>query len=79
MAEPREPQPDAVVLVRVAYEETELRRRVKTAGGKWNQRKGVWEMAYANVIALGLKDRIVESAETASSNGKMATYSHAPE
>ena len=78
-AETRDPLPNALVLVRVAYEETELRKRVKTAGGKWNQRKGVWEMAYANVIALGLRDRIVEAAETASSNGKMATYSHAPD
>ena len=78
-AETREPLLNTLVFVRVAYEETELRKRVKAAGGKWNQRKGVWEMAYANVIELGLTDRIVEAAETASSNGKMATYSHAPD
>ena len=57
----------------MAYEETEVRKRVKAAGGKWNQRKGLWELGYANVIELGLMDRIVGAVSSA---GEMATFSH---
>ena len=68
-AKTREPLPKTLVFVRVAYEETEVRKRVKAAGGKWNQRKGLWELGYANVIELGLMDRIVEAVSSAGGNG----------
>ena len=58
---------DAVVAVRVAFAEAELRQRLKRAGGRWNPDRKVWELPYADVAALGLEARIVE--EQASDTG----------
>ena len=33
----------SLVHVRVAASEVEVRRQVKSAGGKWNPQRGVWE------------------------------------
>jgi hypothetical protein len=46
--------------LRVEFEETELQRRVKQAGGKWNSTMRVWEIHYDQAVALGLKKRIVK-------------------
>jgi hypothetical protein len=32
--------------LRVEFRETELQRRVKQSGGKWNSAKRVWEIHY---------------------------------
>ena len=40
--------------------EVELRQRVKQAGGKWNCDRKVWELRYADVVALPLEARIVD-------------------
>ena len=53
---------DRVIDIRVARSEVEVRRRVKSAGGKWNPQRGVWELRYAQVAALGLVERIVADA-----------------
>lgn len=45
--------------VRIEYSESELRKQVKAAGGTWNREKKVWEIAYKDVLALGLTDRVV--------------------
>ena len=45
--------------VRVEYGETELREKVKEAGGIWRPRHKLWESQYADVIALGLESRVV--------------------
>jgi len=37
-----------------------VRRQVKNAGGRWNLQRGVWELRYDQVVALGLAERIVE-------------------
>jgi hypothetical protein len=52
----------------VEYWETELREKVKAAGGIWRPRYKVWEMRYGDVVALGLESRVVgdELPETAS-------------
>jgi len=52
--------PEKLVQVRVAWTEEELRRRVKTAGGRWNPQRRAWELRYDQVVALGVTDRIVE-------------------
>ena len=50
---------DQIVAVRVAFDETDLRERVKRARGAWNRPRRVWQLAYAEALALGLGDRIV--------------------
>ncbi len=52
---------DRLVPVRVTASEVALRQQVKRVGGKWNPQRGVWEVRYDQVIALGLADRIVAS------------------
>ena len=54
-------QADTLVPVRVTVSELALRQQVKRAGGKWNPQRGVWEVRYDQVRALGLTDRIVAS------------------
>jgi hypothetical protein len=51
---------DTIVGVRVGFAEGELRERVKQAGGKWNRSRKVWELRYAQVVALKLEARLVE-------------------
>jgi hypothetical protein len=51
---------DAPVAVRIDFVELDLRQRVKQAGGKWNPDRRVWELPYAQVIALKLETRIAE-------------------
>ncbi len=47
-----------IVNLRVELKEAELQRKVKSAGGKWNPAKRLWEISYGQAIALGLEDRI---------------------
>jgi hypothetical protein len=56
-------QADSVVPLRIAVTELAVRRQVKNAGGQWNPHRGVWEVRYDRVKALGLTDRIVEDRE----------------
>ena len=49
--------------MQVGAQEREVRQRVKAAGGKWNPKAGVWELAYGQVTALGLTGRIVPAGE----------------
>lgn len=49
-----------IVKVRINYGELDLGIRVKSLGGKWNRKEGVWECKYEIVKVLGLTDRIVE-------------------
>ena len=47
------------VAVRVAYEEAELRSRVKAAGGTWDGKRKLWLLPRAAVRKLKLENRIV--------------------
>ena len=49
---------ETIVGLRVTFQEVELQRRVKRAGGKWNPELRLWEMRYEQAVALGLEDRI---------------------
>ncbi len=49
-----------VVQIRVAYGEVEIGKALRNLGGKWNREKKTWEIAYRNVVNLGLEDRLVE-------------------
>jgi hypothetical protein len=45
--------------IRVNYRENEIRRLVKSAGGRWDNVKKVWELSYGGIIELGLQERIL--------------------
>ena len=49
-----------IVHINIDYREEELRRLVKSSGGKWIKEKKLWELTYKDVAALGLTDRIVD-------------------
>jgi hypothetical protein len=55
-----QPNPNRNVYLRVGYEESALRRQIKTAGARWVHEKKLWQMRYRDAYKLGLKDRIVE-------------------
>ena len=46
------------VFVRVSYLEPELRARVKAAGGRWDPARKAWEIRFADVTRLRIRDRI---------------------
>jgi len=47
------------IAVQVDYWDTELREKVKAAGGIWRPRQKLWEMRYEDVVALGLESRVI--------------------
>ena len=49
-----------IVGIRVAIDEIEVRRRVKSAGGKWDAARQVWELSYKKVKELGLVERVAK-------------------
>jgi hypothetical protein len=46
-------------LVRVAIDETDLRQRVKAAGGRWDPKLKLWHLTGTAVRRLKLKNRVV--------------------
>ena len=54
--------------IRVEYWETDVREKVKSAGGIWRPRHKLWEMRYEDIVALGLESRVVQ-AENPSPDG----------
>ena len=46
-------------LVRVSYRETELRQRVKNAGGVWDPARQLWQVPKSQLGKLGLQDHVV--------------------
>ena len=57
--DPKKIPGNKIVHVSIDYEEMELRRQVKSVGGKWDKEKKLWELVYKDVVELGLTDRIV--------------------
>ena len=49
----------AVYLVRIDYDETALRARVKEAGGRWSPQRKLWLLTRDTLRRLSLEDRIV--------------------
>ncbi len=46
--------------VRVGWQELDLRRKVKGAGGRWDPVRRVWVLSRQRVEELGLESRIVD-------------------
>lgn len=49
--------------VRVAYNETELRNRVKNAGGVWDATRKLWSVPAQAVKVLGLEKRAIKDIQ----------------
>lgn len=50
---------DEPVLLKIAYEERDLRERVRQAGGRWQPKERAWVLSYGETSRLGLLERIV--------------------
>jgi hypothetical protein len=48
--------------LRIAYDETELRRAIKQAGGVWDSQRRLWRVPIRTIKQLGIADRVVEKA-----------------
>lgn len=48
-----------IMKLRIEYGEANLSRAVKSLGGRWNKTKKYWQLAYGEVLSLGLEDRII--------------------
>jgi len=52
--------PQDMVAVRIAFSETELRERIKAAGGIWRHKQRLWEVDWKTVVDLGVQARVVD-------------------
>ena len=48
----------AIYLVKIGYEEAELREKIKAAGGRWNAARKLWVLSRLEMRRLGLEDRV---------------------
>jgi hypothetical protein len=48
-----------VYLVKIGYEETVLRERIKAAGARWDRERRLWQTTGAVVRRLSLEERVV--------------------
>lgn len=52
---------DKALPVRIPWNETDLRRRARAAGGRWDPNKKVWLLSYEAILDLGLESRVTET------------------
>ena len=45
--------------IKITFDEFELRKKIKEAGGIWNKERKVWELSFKSTKELGLRDRMV--------------------
>lgn len=55
--------PAKEVWVRVGYGETDLRQRIKEAGGTWDGSRKLWRVSGPTAKTLGLQKRIVKNIQ----------------
>lgn len=63
IVEERSGPPAKEVWVRIGFEETELRQRIKDAGGLWDASRKLWRLPGASAKTLGLQKRIVKNIQ----------------
>ena len=56
---PKKINKNTIVKVKVDWGETEIARRLKALGGKWNKEGKVWEIPFGKVKELGIESRMV--------------------
>ncbi len=49
------------VPLHIAYQETDMRQRVKAAGAFWDAEQKAWFLEYAKVCEMKLQDRIIKN------------------
>jgi hypothetical protein len=54
---------DRRVEIQIGFGETELREKVKNAGGFWNPDKKAWVLSYHKVLQMGLERRVKDEME----------------
>jgi len=54
------PEPTPRVGIRLAFNETELRRKLIKAGGTWSKNENLWWLPHDRAAALGLLGRVVK-------------------
>jgi len=52
--------PDAVIRIKIDFDEKELRNKIKNAGGRWSNSTKTWKMQYKTACTFGLKSRIID-------------------
>jgi hypothetical protein len=53
---------DTIIALRIEGYETELRKKVKAVGGKWNPEKQLWYSRYGNIAGTELEKHIYVDA-----------------
>lgn len=56
---PQRIHPNKRLSLKVEYGEVEVGKTIRAAGGVWDKWQKVWKLAYKQVMALGLMDRVV--------------------
>ena len=59
IVEERPCNPEKTAWIRVAYGETELRQRIKEAGGSWHPQHKLWLLPVKTIKSMKLERRIV--------------------
>jgi len=60
---PKKTAQNKILNLHIDYDETYFRKLVKAAGGRWNPQKRSWQLAYKDIIELGLTDRIIDEGK----------------
>lgn len=55
---------DEIVIVRVAFEDVELQKRVSRVGAIWDDIRCVWKIRYNQAVELGLRNRIEKNVDS---------------
>src|SRR5262249_17665723 len=56
-----QPKRDALVSIRLTLPKTTLHQQVKQYKGRWDAQRGIWELRYEQVMALGLEAHVIDS------------------
>ena len=48
--------------IKIGYDESNLRVKVKKSGGQWNNDRKLWILSREKVVALGLRERIASES-----------------
>ena len=59
IVEERPSKPEKTAWIRVAYDEIELRHRIKAAGGAWNPQRKLWLLSVNAIRSMKLETRVV--------------------
>lgn len=47
-----------IVVIRIPFEDADLQKKVRQAGGRWDGNRCVWKLRYDQAVILGLQHRV---------------------